>query len=182
MQMRGLPNAKGQQIPKEIGKYFNTCVLTRTQGTGPAAKRLISTKPQGMIEVKTSNPLNVKGEYSLDTGLAELFADTNNRCRETVRVFFRFPLVNLENFLEVYFATELSLRDTVAGILDRLGVPRYVSAGNVPSMPMFVITVDEKNFTTLFDENFHGGKRTPCAVKILESSLRQEVVVLGDVS
>ncbi len=75
MQMRGLPNAKGQQIPKEIGKFFNTCVLTRTQGSGPAARRLISTKPQGMIEVKTSNPLNVKGEYPLETGLADLFAD-----------------------------------------------------------------------------------------------------------
>ncbi len=72
---RGLPNAKGQQIPKEIGKFFNTCVLTRTQGSGPAAKRLISTRPQGFIEVKTSNPLAVKDTYPIDTGLADLFAD-----------------------------------------------------------------------------------------------------------
>ena len=73
--MRGLPNAKGQQIPKDIGKFFNTCVLTRTQGAGPAAKRMISTKPQGFIEVKTSNPLKVKDSYPLETGLADLFAD-----------------------------------------------------------------------------------------------------------
>lgn len=73
--LRGLPNAKGQQIPKDIGKFFNTCVLTRTMGTGPGARRLISTKPQGMIEVKTSNPLSVKDTYTLESGLAELFAD-----------------------------------------------------------------------------------------------------------
>lgn len=72
---RGLPNAKGQQIPKDIGKFFNTVVLTRTQGTGPAARRQISTKPQGVIEVKTSNPKGVKPTYELDTGLADLFKD-----------------------------------------------------------------------------------------------------------
>lgn len=72
---RGLPNAKGQQIPKDIGKMFNTTVLTRTKGSGAAAKRMISTVPQGVIEVKTSNPKGVKADYSVETGLAELFAD-----------------------------------------------------------------------------------------------------------
>lgn len=72
---RGLPNAVGQQISKDIGKYFNTAVLTRTKGSGPAAKRIISTKPQGVVEVKTSNPFGVKSEYSVETGMAELFAD-----------------------------------------------------------------------------------------------------------
>lgn len=73
--VRGLPNAKGQQIPKDIGKFFNSCVLTRTVGSGPAARRLISTKPQGMIEVKTSNPSGVKDTYPIETGLADLFRD-----------------------------------------------------------------------------------------------------------
>lgn len=72
---RGLPNAKGQQIPKDIGKFFNTIVLTRTQGSGPGARRQISTKPQGVIEVKTSNPKGVKDTYGLENGLAELFHD-----------------------------------------------------------------------------------------------------------
>lgn len=73
--MRGLPNAKGQEISRNIGKYFNTCVLTRTKGSGPAAKRVISTRPQGVIEVKVSNPVSAKDEYTLETGLADLFAD-----------------------------------------------------------------------------------------------------------
>lgn len=72
---RGLPNAKGQQIPKDIGKFFNTIVLTRTQGSGPGARRLISTQPQGVIEVKTSNPKGVKPTYQLEEGLAQLFHD-----------------------------------------------------------------------------------------------------------
>lgn len=73
--LRGLPNAKGQQISKDIGKFFNTVVLSRTKGSGPAAKRVISTQPQGIIEVKTSNPFGVKPEYGIETGLAELFRD-----------------------------------------------------------------------------------------------------------
>lgn len=72
---RGLPNAKGQQIPKDVGKAFNTTVLTRSQGSGPATRRLISTTPQGVIEVKTSNPKGVKPAYPLDTGMADLFKD-----------------------------------------------------------------------------------------------------------
>lgn len=72
---RGLPNAKGQQIPKDIGKFFNTIVLTRTQGSGPGARRMISTQPQGVIEVKTSNPKGVKPTYQLEEGLAQLFHD-----------------------------------------------------------------------------------------------------------
>lgn len=72
---RGLPNAKGQQIPNNVGKYFNTTILTRTVGSGPAIKRVISTKPQGVVEVKTSNPFRVKDQYPLDTGLAQLFRD-----------------------------------------------------------------------------------------------------------
>lgn len=72
---RGLPNAKGQQISKDIGKFFNSAVLTRTQGTGPTAKRIISTQPQGVIEVKTSNPFSVKPTYNVDVGMAQLFHD-----------------------------------------------------------------------------------------------------------
>lgn len=74
-QSRGLPNAKGQEIPRIVSRYFNTVVLTRTVGTGPAAKRVISTKPQGVVEVATSNPFGVKDTYEVTKGLAPLFAD-----------------------------------------------------------------------------------------------------------
>lgn len=76
---RGLPNAKGQQIPSNIARLFGTVVLSKTQGTGPAAKRIISTNPEGVVEVKTSNPLGVKPTYSVETGLAELFSDITGR-------------------------------------------------------------------------------------------------------
>jgi len=72
---RGLPNAKGQQIPNNVGKFFNTTILTRTVGSGPGIRRVISTKPQGVVEVKTSNPSGVKDQYPLETGLAQLFRD-----------------------------------------------------------------------------------------------------------
>jgi len=76
---RGLPNAKGQEISRIVSRYFNTVVLTRTQGSGPGAKRLISTQPQGVVEVATSNPKNVKPTYPVDGGLAHLFADILGR-------------------------------------------------------------------------------------------------------
>lgn len=74
-QAKGLPNAKGQEISRVISRYFNSVVLTRSQGAGPATKRVISTQPQGVVEVKTSAPKNVKPTYPIETGLAALFAD-----------------------------------------------------------------------------------------------------------
>lgn len=74
-QARGLPNAKGQEISRVVSRYFNTIALTRTQGSGPAAKRLITTVPQGVVEVKTSAPTSVKPSYPIETGLASLFED-----------------------------------------------------------------------------------------------------------
>lgn len=70
----GLPNAKGQMIARDIGKYFNTIVYSTVMGTGPGAKRVITTAPTGVIKVKTSNPL-VKKTYPVETGLADLFRD-----------------------------------------------------------------------------------------------------------
>lgn len=71
---RGLPNAKGQEISRIVSRYFNTVVLSRSFGSGPATKRVISTQPQGVVEVKTSQP-SVKPTYPITTGLAELFKD-----------------------------------------------------------------------------------------------------------
>lgn len=72
---RGLPNAEGQQVSKDVASYFNTVVTTRTTGSGSATKRIISTNPTGVVEVKTSNPFNVKPTYPIETGLADLFKD-----------------------------------------------------------------------------------------------------------
>lgn len=75
MSARGLPNAVGQQIPRTVSRMFNTVVLTRSSGSGPATRRLITTRPQGVVEVATSNPAGVKAEYPVDKGMASLFYD-----------------------------------------------------------------------------------------------------------
>lgn len=74
-QARGLPNAKGQEISNTVAIDFNTIILTRTKGSGPGTRRIISTQPQGIIEVKNENPKGVKAEYTIETGLAEMFRD-----------------------------------------------------------------------------------------------------------
>jgi len=73
--MKGLPNSEGQQVSKDVSLFFNTIVLSRTQGSGPATKRVISTQPQGVVQVKVSNPPGIKPSYPIETGLAALFAD-----------------------------------------------------------------------------------------------------------
>lgn len=72
----GLPDAKGQEVAKNVSRYFNTVVLTRSTGAGPGTRRVITTKPQGVIEVATSNPTGVDDAYPVDNaGMAKLFRD-----------------------------------------------------------------------------------------------------------
>lgn len=72
---QGLPNARGQEISRIVARYFNTVVFFSTQGTGMNARRKIYTTPKGIVDVKTSAPSKVKPEYSVETGLAEMFRD-----------------------------------------------------------------------------------------------------------
>lgn len=74
-QATGLPNAKGQEISRVVSRYFNTVLYYRTVGSGPAARREICTKPQGVVEVKTAAPTSVKPSYPIESGLADLFFD-----------------------------------------------------------------------------------------------------------
>jgi hypothetical protein len=72
----GLPDAKGKEVAKNASRFFNTVVLTRSFGTGPGTRRVISTQPQGVIEVATSNPKGVDATYPVDNvGMAKLFRD-----------------------------------------------------------------------------------------------------------
>lgn len=75
LQARGLPNAKGQQVSKDISLFFNSVVLSHTTGAGIATRRVISTQPRGVIGVKTSSPTSVKPTYPIEGGLAPLFHD-----------------------------------------------------------------------------------------------------------
>lgn len=70
---RGYPNSLGKALAPKIGRYFNTILMARTQGTGATAKRVILTQSTPMVELKNTAPLNIKPEYPLATGLAEIF-------------------------------------------------------------------------------------------------------------
>lgn len=69
----GYPASLGKALSPKIGRYFNTCVMAKTQGAGAAVKRKILTNSTQMVELKTSNPINIKPEYDLASGLAEIF-------------------------------------------------------------------------------------------------------------
>lgn len=71
----GLPDAKGQEIPRIVARYFNTTTLSRSLGQGPGARREITTIPIGVVEVKSSAPKTVKAKYPIETGMAQLFED-----------------------------------------------------------------------------------------------------------
>lgn len=75
VQARGLPNARGQQIASTVSRYFSSVLLTRTIGSGPATKRVISTQPQGVVEVAAPPIASVKASYPVEGGLAPLFED-----------------------------------------------------------------------------------------------------------
>lgn len=70
---KAFPSAIGKALSPRIPRYFNTVLEVRTVGQGPGAQKRIFTKSQGMLELKTTNPGNVKDFYSLETGLAEYF-------------------------------------------------------------------------------------------------------------
>lgn len=70
---QGYPASLGKALSPKIGRYFNTCVLAKTTGSGTALKRKIITNSTHQIELKTSNPITIKAEYDLSSGLAEIF-------------------------------------------------------------------------------------------------------------
>lgn len=71
----GYPASIGKALSPKIGSYFNTCLMVKTTGIGANQKRKILTKTSGMVELKISAPLRVKGEYDIEFGLAEIFKD-----------------------------------------------------------------------------------------------------------
>lgn len=71
---RGFPKTIGKALSQTIGRHFNN-VIEANSGIGANRKRKLMTRGSGLVEVKTSNPGAVKPEYSIETGLAELFRD-----------------------------------------------------------------------------------------------------------
>lgn len=70
---KGYPNTLGQKLPPKVGRYFNSILLAKVKGSGPGARRLLVTQPEGQIDVKNPAPLNMPRELDLNNGLAEFF-------------------------------------------------------------------------------------------------------------
>jgi len=74
-QERGYPNTLGKALPPKVGRYFNSTLMVQSSGSGENVKRRIWTATRGAVELKNTAPGRVKGEYPLETGLADYFRD-----------------------------------------------------------------------------------------------------------
>lgn len=73
-----VPNALGQKLPQEIGRYFNNIIETRVVGEGPGARRVIYTRNPGGLVLRSSAPGAVKPEYDLYDGMAKWVRDVRS--------------------------------------------------------------------------------------------------------
>lgn len=64
-------NALGRALPPKIGRYFNTMLSAQLVGSA----RKLKTKATAWLGLKSPNPSKVRDDYSVETGLAEYFAD-----------------------------------------------------------------------------------------------------------
>jgi hypothetical protein len=74
MSVKGYPSALGRALSLRLGRYFNNTFQVEQQGNGPSARRYIHTLSQGNVTLKSASPFNLKPRYSIETGLAEIFA------------------------------------------------------------------------------------------------------------
>lgn len=74
-ELDAVPNAIGQKLPQEIGRYFNNIIEVRVMGEGPGSTRKIFTRSPGQLVLRTSNPGAVKPDYPIGSGMAELVRD-----------------------------------------------------------------------------------------------------------
>jgi hypothetical protein len=73
--VHGYPASLGKALSPKIGRYFNTMLLAKTQGSGANLKRKILTTSTALVELKNTAPLKVKPDYPLESGLADYFRD-----------------------------------------------------------------------------------------------------------
>lgn len=72
--MKGYPMSIGVALSPRIPTYFNTVLQAKIVGAGASTKRVISTVPSGLVDLKTSVlPDQVPAELPLETGLGEYF-------------------------------------------------------------------------------------------------------------
>jgi hypothetical protein len=71
---KGFPSAIGKALGPLIPTYFNNFILAEASGTGDKVKRVIRTRPTGIVTLKTENSEEVDDGLPIETGLATLFA------------------------------------------------------------------------------------------------------------
>lgn len=75
-QIKGFTQVLGNaNISPQISQYFPHVIRAKSVGSEPTVRRTIVTNNDENIELITTAPLQVKQEYSLETGLAEYFRD-----------------------------------------------------------------------------------------------------------
>ena len=67
----GYPSAIGRALSPQMGKYFNDVYIARSEGSGLAVRRTISTVPHDGVVAK--NSVYLEREYPNTFGLAEIF-------------------------------------------------------------------------------------------------------------
>ena len=73
----GYPSAIGRALSPQMGKYFNNVFIVRSDGSGSAVRRTISTVPQDGVIAK--NSVWLERDYPISYGLAEIFARIRNQ-------------------------------------------------------------------------------------------------------
>ncbi len=70
--IKGYATALGRVLPPKIGRYFNAIFQLVRKGSGDKERRIIRTRSQGLVELKSASP-EVGAELDINTGLASYF-------------------------------------------------------------------------------------------------------------
>jgi len=68
----GYPSAIGRALSPQMGKYFNDCLVMRSEGSGMAVRRTISTVPTDGVMAKHS--VYLEREYPVASGMAQIIS------------------------------------------------------------------------------------------------------------
>jgi len=76
---RGFAETLGKALPPEVNKFFNTVLMSKIQGSGSKARRVIRTVPDSFVGLKNTAPKNLEAELDLETALSKVFQAIRNK-------------------------------------------------------------------------------------------------------
>lgn len=71
----GYPSAIGRALSPHMGKYFNDVYIVRASGSGSVSRNICTVPRDGVV---AKNSIYLEREYSVQSGLAEIFAAAHN--------------------------------------------------------------------------------------------------------